>query len=348
MSYKSFGPYAAMAVTFVLAPATFGSPLDDAVVPIQVALGTATTLSREPATDHEVFGLRAAAGQTLLVQLNPCCAKCAKMDFGEADSMRVVYADAKPPSNVSSRIPKEEAVEFWMNALPSSGNYQIVVTRPSKKPYTLRISLIDAGDPMIAPGLAVDRVSMNPGLLPPGKKLEWQAYQPASFCEVDDRWPARLSAEGMGYTMQIMSLAGLKKAWWGDLEGLAHLARLEQALRQGAKPAKPPRQAFQDSALAYWGGMEFIEGKSWRGLRWIGSYAQDRVPLSNPLQYMVEAITNDGRYYILMNVEVKYPNLPGKLSQVSAANAALNAARPELFKPDLATLDAAARSVELR
>jgi hypothetical protein len=360
-----FGRITAVVATLALALTLWGSPLDDAVLPIRVASGTTATLDRASPSGREVFGLQAAAGQTLLLELNACCAKCAKTDDDKADDVRVVLADAKQPESVSSRLSHDSLPWYWMNVLPSSGNYHIVVNRPSKKRYNLRVTLMDADDPRLTPSISADRVSISAGLLPQGKTLALKAFEPQSFCEIDDRLPAHLSAEGMGFDLQIMSLEGLKKAWWGDPEGLAHIARLELALRQGTKPSKPPLLAFQDAALTYWGGIELIEGKSWRGLRWIAAYAQDRSSLENPLQYMLEAITNDGRYFILIHVDIEYLNRPRELSQLSSAQvkqldnpkvfqafeqkvrAALNGALPEFFKPNLGNLDGAARSVEL-
>lgn len=115
----------------------------------------------------------------------------------------------------------------------------------------------------------------------------------------------------------------------------------------------------------YWGKIDLLEGKSWRGLRWLGVYGQDVGPLENPIAYQLEAITSDGRYVILFSKDVEFLNPPRELTRLSDKQVreldkpgplkafqlrvtdALTAARPESFRPDLSQLDAAVLSLEL-
>lgn len=84
-----------------------------------------------------------------------------------------------------------------------------------------------------------------------------KAYEPRlDYCGVpdfDSDLPAHLLMAEKGVWLGIMSLAGLKKTspgWQGAL------AELEQAVRPGAVPAKPPLSTFDDSRLTFWGRLE--------------------------------------------------------------------------------------------
>jgi hypothetical protein len=363
MASQGVRAFTAIAIALLFAPPVRSDPHNDRPLPIKVAPGATFVLDRIPANGRDVFALTAGAGQTLLLELNACCEKCVKTEFDKADDLRVIFAGIEQPESISSDLPPDDLPWYWMGALRRNGIYHLVVNRPSRKRYTLRVTLMDAHDPRLDPGISAARVSMNEGLLPRGQGLALEKFEPPSFCEIDDNWPAHLSAQGKGFGIEIMSLDGLKKAWWGDARGLAEITRLELALRQRRKPTKPPMSAFQDAALVYWGKMEFLHGQSWRGLRWIAQYAQDYGPLANPLQYMVEAISNDGRYFILIYLDVDYLDAPRDLSHLSDEQVAdldtptlfqtfqmkvrtvLTGASQESFKPNLSQLDAAVRSL---
>ena len=114
----------------------------------------------------------------------------------------------------------------------------------------------------------------------------------------------------------------------------------------------------------HWGSLERVDGKSWRGLRWIGQYSQEEDELQNPLAYVFLAISNDGKYLIWLWVQIEDLDAPFQLSDnqkakliddrkawdalQQKANVALTGASPASFKPDLNRLDAAMRTIELR
>ncbi len=181
--------------------------------------------------------------------------------------------------------------------------------------------------------------------------------------ELDAELPARLAAEGKGFWLAIMRLDGLKKA---DPTRMGDIAELERGIRPGAHPLKPPSMDLPDAALFNWGRIERLDGKSWRGLRWIAQYAQDIGPLQNPLTYVFAALSNDGKYFIWLWADIEYLAEPPELFRLSGeqikslddpkssaafqqrVDAALTRAHPESFKPNLNQLDAAVRSLELR
>lgn len=355
-----------MLASFGLATASPGGPLEDGPVAIQVAQGATVILDRTPVSGHDLFAVPATAGQILLLELNACCAKCIKTEFDKADEVRVVPAKAKDSQALASSLPSDQLPWYWMSVLPNSDLYYVSVHRPSRKRYSLRVTLMAAHDPRLDPGISVDRVSMNKDLLPKGQTLELKPYEPESFCELSDAWPAHLSSEGLGFELQIMSLDGLKKAWWGNPGGQEEISRLEVALRDSEAPSTPPLAVFEDAALAYRGKLEIVESGSWRGVRWIAAYRQDRGPVDNPLRYIIEGISRDGRYFILISHGVEYLSPPKDLSHLSdveimrlddanrfrsfqqRVNSALNAAPADSFKPSLIELGAATGSLELR
>lgn len=341
-------------------------PAGDSSTLLRLAAGEATTVDRTPAGGLDSFTLRGTEGQTLVLELNPCCPECIKTDPDRADKIRVILADAKQDEGLSSRLPSDELFWHWMNVLPQSGVYRIVIGRPSRKRYRLRVTLMDAHDPRLDPGISADRVSIGPDLLRPGKALTLKAYEPGSFCETDDNWPAYLGMEDYGFGIEIMRMDGLKKAWWGDPEELRELGYLESALSRNAVPATPPLNTDKEVRLYYWGKPRLIETKSLRALRWVAEYTNGDGPLENPLEYMVQAVTHNGRHFLQIRREVQYLNPPTELTNPSQeqlrrldvpnlfdvfqrrVNAALTSADPDSFRPSLRKLDTAVRSLELR
>lgn len=300
------------------------------------------------------------------MELNPCCPICFKADPDPADKIRVTSVEPSRPEDLASRLPSDELFSHWMNVLPQSGVYRITVDRPSRKRYQLRVTLMDPNDPRLDPGITADRVLIGPDLLHVGKLLTLKPYEPGSFCEIDSNWPAYLGIEDYGFGVEIMQVEGLKKAWWGSLEQLRDFARLESALIERTAPAKPPLNTDNDARLYYWAEPKFIETESLRALRWVAEYTNGDGPLANPLEYMVQAVSQDGRYFIQIRAEVEYLNAPAELTRLSdkelaqldvprlfdvfqrKVNAALSGAKPDLFNPSLARLDAALLEIELR
>jgi len=306
------------------------------------------------------------------LEVDELCPRCKPLLADAVDSVRVFLADTKHPADLPSRLPADSCPEWhWMNVLPSTGVYHIVVSRRLKKRYILRVTLMDPHDPRLDPGITADRVLIGEGSFPGGGTLMLKPYEPfLNGCGVPDFdgfLPAHFRLASEGSWLGIMSLDGLKKAipsWsdaWSD-----DIKELKRAVRPGVVAAKPPISGFGDSGLTYWGRLEPFEGESWRGFRWIGQYAQETSELRNPLTYMFAAISKDGKCFIWLWVDTEYLDAPPGLFQLSdeqdtqitdnkkaskafqqKVNAALTAASPKSFKPDLDQLDAAVRSIEL-
>lgn len=287
----------------------------------------------------------ALAGQTLLVDLE--------------DSDGVVQVSQ--PGATSGPLPSVDfgAPGDWMNVLPKAGAYEIAIRTASKKPYGLRITLLDPHDPRLDPGIAPDRVSLDLGPLGGKAKLALAPFQPVLNGDVDDGWPANLFVLHDRIEFRIMSLDGLKKRQANNAAWLAQLARLEAALRPGGKLVAPELlpPGYPDAELAFGARVEYIDEPAFRAIRYIGQFAQDVATPSNPLTYILFGITRDSKSFILMRAEISHPSLaktaaivqggPKLKAQQAEAARRLAAAPPESFQPGLGQLDGIARSLRL-
>lgn len=329
------------------------------------------TLDRELADSPYTLRFRANAGQSLLVVLANLTWMSDAPHQADGDKLSVI----PPGDRQSERLPTRPGDDhspgsFWMNTLPKNGVYQFVVDRPFKNPYRLQVTLMDAHDPILDPGISPDKVSIDLSAVAPGKLLSLQPFNPPVEGTIDDFWPAHLGLLSENLVLRIISMDGLRKIdrdHGGD-GWVYQLDNLQLALGPGARPISPkklPLAGYGNAAIYFWGRQEFIEGKNWRGLRWIAKYQQDTGSLSNPLAYMVQAITRDGRHFIHVYTNVEYVAIPGELARPidqgqwderprlfeafqDRVRRALDSAAPTSFKPDLNQLDAAVRSLELR
>jgi len=160
-------------------------PPNDSALTLRLTAGLTNTINRIPANGKDVFIFRAMKGQTLVLELNPCCPRCARIESDRSDRISVATADAAHPQPVSSRLPSDETSFWWVNVLPSSGDYRIIIDRPSGKRYSLHATLMDAHDPRLDPGISAEHVSISPEFLH-GKNLALEPYEPGSFCEIDE------------------------------------------------------------------------------------------------------------------------------------------------------------------
>ena len=198
------------------------------------------------------------------------------------------------------------------------------------------------------------------------------------FGVVDDFWPAHLAAVSGHVELRIMALDGMKKTYPGDTEWSQGISRLESALRTREETVTPdelPLRGYQDAGLDFWGKQKRIEGKAWTGLRWIAWYSQGGLdtPDPIPLNYVFEAISRDGRYFIMVFANVEYTNPPEELLKILRERSQLggsaqsmeafegllrsfqprvcrrlDAAEPDSLKPSVRRLDALVSSIELK
>lgn len=100
-----------------------------------------------------------------------------------------------------------------------------------------------------------------------------------------------------------------------------------------------------------------IQGPGLRAVRWVGTYDQTNSSLVNPIQYAIDGMTPDGRYFVMIRGWVSHPAIPNKesnlegdkLTELRAQVARkLDAAPASSFVPDLTKLDEWVRSFAIR
>ena len=310
-------------------------------VPVQIAPGATVSITRHvPASSREIYTVTASAGQTLLVNL--------ENSDGELQVLGPGAGQTKPLPSVDLAGPSD-----WMNVIAKPGAYQIAVRTSSKKPYDLLITLMDPHDPRLDPGLTPDKVSLDLGAFGGKAKLSAQPFTPLLSGELDDGWPAHLTVENEKIEFRIMSFEGLKKRMARDAEWTKGLGRLEAALKPGGKTVPPDQlpPGYVDAALMLGAREEIVENQSFRALRYLGHFAQEEYPPMNPMSYILQGVSRDGRYFITMRARASHPSLskPGPNTPAALKEVArrLTAAAPDSFQPSLTQLDAIARSLRL-
>jgi hypothetical protein len=265
------------------------------------------------------------------------------------------------PGAAATPLPSVDlgAPEDWMNALSKTGTYEIAVRTPSKKPYDLRVTLIDPHDPRLDPGVTPGQVSLDLGALGGKVKLALEPFRPLLTGDIDEPWPANLWVQNDRVEFRIMSLDGLRKRMAIDKNWIAPLGRLETALRPGGKALAPEMMppGNSEAALLFGAREEYVEGPSVRALRYIGQFAQDTFAPSNPLTYILFGVSRDGKYFVVLRGEISHPSLPKretymaegpKLKALQAEAARRLTAQPaESFQPGLSQLDGIIRSLRL-
>jgi hypothetical protein len=295
---------------------------------------------------------------------------------GRRGEVRVIA----PGDSESRVLPSEERSDSecgtWINVLPKTGLYRLLVRWPSNKPYVLRITLMDSRDPRLDAGITADRISIDWSTLGAPVALTLQPFEPVVFGFVDDFRPAHLAATTSSFEFRIMALDGIKKMQSDATLWSQGITRLESALRANSGPVPPdllPLSGYQDAGIAFWGRQERLEGRTWVGMRWLGWYTQGGVgdaadPI--PLNYVFEAISRDGRYFIMMFADILFSNPPAELLRTvkvlndpgpsaEAWEARMRALQPQVgryldeagpdsFTPSIRQFDALARSIELK
>jgi hypothetical protein len=275
--------------------------------PLRIALGQTLTEVVTTTADRGILRFDGVSGRVLMV--NRAGTEDSNLD--ERDKLTLL----PPGASESEGIPmsKDDQPGYWVGPLPKTGIYQLILRRSSNKPYRLRLTLMDAHDPRLDPGISPARVSIDTTLWGIKSTLSLQPFYPPIFAGVDDNWPAQLALVTKDLQVRIMSVEGIKKTLWEDDRWMQGLARLESALQPDGRIATPdllPLAVYQDAALCFWGKQEIVEGKAWRGMRWIGFYAQDCTggPVSDPMpvNYIFEAISRDGQYFMMIFADIAY------------------------------------------
>lgn len=130
---------------------------------------------------------------------------------------------------------------------------------------------------------------------------------------------------------------------------------------QGEIPILPPAEAAQILKAR----VELLKLPGGKGLRFVTHYAQDDVPVTNEsLFYTYQGLTDDGRYWVAVYYPISASGLPKTIGdspeskdyealqrryKAYLAETVKKLEDPKtVFTPDLATLDAMVRSIEIR
>src|SRR5258708_1009717 len=103
-----------------------------------------------------------------------------------------------------------------------------------------------------------------------------------------------------------------------DPEWTRGLGRLEAALKPGGKMV-PPEQlppGNSEAALMLGAREEIVENQWFRALRYVGCFAQGISAPSNPMSYILQGVSRDGRLFIMMRAPSSHPSLakPGGMA----------------------------------
>lgn len=193
-------------------------------------------------------------------------------------------------------------------------------------------------------------------------------------CSEDYSVPSHwvLEAHTFDIDFRIMQVAGYKKA----LEPDSSMDALESAIRNRklARVEDLPYPYIPDSGLNMWGRQKFLEWDGWKGISWVGAFGQDYLcgfdGKGEYLAYVVQAISDDGRFFVMMRRGVSNPQAARQLDQKCNAgpnhkgskewesffhedmqalfDKEMSAADPATFTPNLDQLDAVIKSLKLK
>jgi hypothetical protein len=274
---------------------------------LRIKAGQTITRGLAATDGRGVLSFEGESGQVLMVN------RAENENFLDDKADKLVLVP--PGASESEAIPmiQDDGLGCWVGPLSKTGAYQLILRRSSDKLYRLRITLMAPNDPRVDPGISPGQVSMDTTLWGTGFSLSRQPFDPPHFDGVEDNWPAHLALVTKNLQFRIMSVEGIKNTPWEDDRWLKGLARLESALKPGGKIPAPdvlPLAVYQDAGLCFWGKQELVEGKGWRGLRWIGWYAQDcsggPVTDPEPMNYILEAVSRNGRHYVMVFADIAY------------------------------------------
>jgi hypothetical protein len=253
-------------------------------------------------------------------------------------------------------------------ALPRTAEYQVLYAPWQSSPW-IQFDFLPDNDPRADTGISKENISVDFGAFAREEDL---AIAPLDLNEDSedylDSWPTHLAVAHDGFEFRVMTVAGYKK-FFQKQERMTALARAIQAHGKNAVPKKLPYSIFGGGGLNFATRPQFVEGEGWRGLRWVGTYGQDIGCWFDDSAYVVEGVSNDGRFFVLIRAKLSYPKLAAKLAQdcetapgdysgrdeatfERAASAlldkAVSSADPASFRPSLDQLDAVLRSLKLK
>lgn len=231
--------------------------------PIQVKPPASFIPDQLPQNQPVHFTVAGSARQFLLV----------KVKLGGRDPRESVWV--QPPGSNSGPLDAlqkgGDCSGDFVYALPQTGIYQVEFDSAGRE-ATIDFSLLASDDPMVDPGITLDQISIDFGSFAERDRMTVVPY--AVGCdEGDEPWPTHLALDNGHFEFRIMPVAGYKRVFETVPDAAALITNLETVLRPGGKPAASSKlpYTYKDRWGAYImsARAEFLEGKGWRGLRWI-------------------------------------------------------------------------------
>lgn len=325
----------------------------------QVQLPVLFTSDQLPEDSIVEFRFTAKAGQVLHVRMRE-------------DEWYYYLLVQKQSGDAHGLIPGGDSEGNRLYTLPETRDYRVVGLHTASRERNgsnaaIQLALLNIDDPLVDPGIRPDQISINAGDLAASAK--WTLI-PYSHFEgyAEDPWPSHLALEGAQLEFRVMPIVGYKKIV--SSEDMDKLQAALQSNGKGADPRKFPYSGHNDAALEVATRPKFLQGQGWRGLRWIGQYSQDYVCGFKYLTYVFEGISDDGKFFFMMQRGMSNAEVTGALDRACTDGLRgkkqeeefkaffdkemppvlekdISAADPVSFQPGLDRLDAIALSLKL-
>lgn len=337
-----------------------------AAQPIQVEPPASFRGDQLPQGGPVQFAVHGNGGQFLRVKVDE--AKDALQDFrGPRFSVEVRLPGAHPEALEPGR--QDCYPDNWLYALPQTGTYKVIFDRAGGR-HGIAFTLLDQNDPTVNLGIRPEQISVDFSTFAQGSQI---SVVPANeACDESEPWPSHLALKNRRFEFRIMTVAGYKKILRPDEMNL-----LQAAVTTGdtnSSPKKLPYPYYGGAGLILATQPEVLQGKGWRGLRWIGTFGQDvscgfRFD-GEDSAYVFQGVSNDGRFFILVRAAISNSTLADRLRQDCATALQQTpkpsidalfekdmpvlyekdtaAADPASFQPNLDRLDNVVRSLKLK
>jgi hypothetical protein len=255
--------------------------------------------------------------------------------------------------------------------LPETGSYQVEF-RPVVRQMGINFSLLASDDPMVDAGIQPDQISIDFGSYASGARMKLVPFAQWRGCSEDDSQPTHWELQGGRVEFQIMQVAGFKKA----LDPDSSMSRLESTLTDGklAPVNELPYPSMPGIGLNLSGRQRFLKWDGWKGISWVGAFAQDYMcgfdGKGEFLAYVVQAISDDGRFFVMMRRGISNSQVARRLDQKcntgpndkgskewdsffhkdmqAVFDKEMSAADSASFTPNLDQLDAVIKSLKLK
>jgi hypothetical protein len=315
----------------------------------QVVTPAAFSADQVPANEISEFLVPGHAGELLRVEV--------KLDQGRGPEPLLAARMAGDSAALKAADP-DFCRDEQSYPLLQDGTVHVVYD-PNGHKDSLRFTLVKKDDPMLSVGLTADQVSIHYGNI--GERQDAKAGPYLHSCEVGSSSPAYVVVQSHAGWLYIMQVQGYKNVFFDDPSMQVLISSLERKTPpQDAN--KLPFAGDDDAAIVMTARPEWMEGRGWKGWRWIEGSSQDG-DYPGDIGYTFEGVTNDGRFFLRMRGSLSHPELKRLDTQDILDETArdkadkehnqllkksLEKAEPGSFTPNLNDIDAMIRSIRIQ